>query len=80
MVNGKSFTNTTQIPSATTSTYIGLSEQAALDKAKAEAKTARIVERDGQALSMTMDYAPGRLNLSVKDGKVYKVQVEGSGN
>lgn len=74
-INGKSFTNTAQ--TADSSGYVGLSEQAALDKAKSENKAARVVERDGQALPVTMDFAPGRLNLYVKDGEVYKVVVEG---
>lgn len=79
MLNGKSFTNSAQVPkSSSGDEYVGLTEQAALDKAKSNNKAARVVERDGEPQSMTMDYMPGRLNLSVKDGKVYKVQVEGS--
>lgn len=77
-IDDKSFTNTAQSAGSTTDAYIGLSEQAALDKAKAENKPARVVERDGEALPVTMDYVQGRLNLYVKDGNVYKVQVEGS--
>lgn len=79
MLDGKSFTNDAQVPkSSSGDEYVGLAEQAALDKAKSDSKAARVVERDGEALPVTMDYSPGRLNLSVKDGKVYKVQVEGS--
>lgn len=81
MLDGKSFTNDAQVPkSSSGDPYVGLAEQAALDKAKSDNKTARTVERDGESLPVTMDYAPGRLNLHVKDGKVYKVQVEGSEN
>lgn len=76
-INGKSFTDSTQsVDKSGTNAYIGLAEQAALDKAKSENKSARIVERDGEALPVTMDYAPGRLNFYVKDGKVYRLQVE----
>ena len=78
MLNGKSFTNETQSVDSPADTYIGLTEQTALDKAQAENKPARIVERDGEPLAVTMDFMPGRLNLSVRDGKVYKVQVEGA--
>ena len=78
MLNGKSFTNETQSVDSPADAYIGLTEQTALDKAQAENKPARIVERDGEPLAVTMDFMPGRLNLSVKDGKVYKVQVEGA--
>ena len=78
MLNGKSFTNETQSVDSPANAYIGLTEQTALDKAQAENKPARIVERDGEPLAVTMDFMPGRLNLSVRDGKVYKVQVEGA--
>lgn len=76
-LNGKSFTNDAQSDYSNTDAYIGLTEQAALDKARTENKTVRVVERDSESLAVTMDYMPGRLNLSVKDGKVYQVQVEG---
>lgn len=77
VLNDKSFTNNEQSLDISVDEYIGLTEQAALDKAQAENKPARVVERDGESLAVTMDYVPGRLNLSVKDGKVYNVQVEG---
>lgn len=57
--------------------YIGLNEQDALTKADEANRVARIVERDDEALAVTMDFSPGRLNIFVKDGKVFKVQVEG---
>ena len=78
MLNGKSFTNETQSVDSPANAYIGLTEQTALDKAQAENKPARIVVRDGEPLAVTMDFMPGRLNLSVRDGKVYRVQVEGA--
>lgn len=78
-IDGKSFTNDAQSTSNTpTDTYINLPEQEALNKAKLEQKAARVVERNGEPLPVTMDYAPGRLNMYVKDGKVYKIQVEGA--
>ncbi len=77
LLNGTSYTNNAQSVTPTVDGYVGLTEQAALDRAKSQSKAARVVERDGEALSMTMDFMPGRANLYVKDGKVYKVQIEG---
>lgn len=77
MIDGKSFTNEEQSVNVYVGDYIGLEEQAALDKAASEKKPARVVERDGDSLAVTMDLIPGRLNFSVKDGKVNSVQVEG---
>jgi hypothetical protein len=75
--DGKSFTNPDQSLDNSTEPYIGLAEQAALDEARRNNKIARVVERDGESLAVTMDFMPGRLNLYFRDGKVYKVQVEG---
>lgn len=89
MIDGKSFTNSTQTQSepkpdpmpkpGTTKDgkYVGISERAALDKAKAAGKNARIVERDGIYLPVDASFQPGRLNFHVKNGKVYLVHVEG---
>lgn len=79
VINGKSFTNHVQSINDGASGYIGLTEQAALDKAATENKPARTVERNGESLPVTMDLVPGRLNLHVADDKVYKVQVETDG-
>lgn len=78
-IDGKSFTNDTQPlgGDSKTSAYVGLTEQAAADKATKDTKAHRVVERDGEALPVTADYSPGRLNFYVKDGRVYKVEVEG---
>lgn len=80
LLNGKTFTNEEQSIDSQPDDYVGLTEQDALAKADTENKSARVVERDGESLPVTMDYMPGRLNLSVKDDKVYKVQVEGEEN
>ncbi len=76
-LQGKSFVNHTQHVDASASEYIGLAEQAAVDKATRTRTPHRVVERDGMQLPVTMDFAPGRLNFYLKDGMVYKVQVEG---
>ena len=76
MLNGKSFVNESQ--ASKENDYIGLSEQAAMDKAKNAGLPHRVVERDGKSLPVTMDYVPGRLNLSVRNGFVYHVEVEGA--
>lgn len=57
--------------------YLGMAEEAALTKAKEARVLARVVERDGRPLPTTMDFREGRLNLTVADGKVAKVYVEG---
>ena len=77
VLSGKSFTNDEQSNDTSSSGYVGLTEDAALSKASLENKPARVVERDGEALPATADYSSGRLNLYVRDGNVYKVQVEG---
>ncbi len=71
------FTNNAQ--SVIDETYVGMTEAAALAKAQDQKTPARVVERDGKALPVTMDFAFGRYNLYVRDGKVYKVEVEGQG-
>lgn len=76
-INGKSFTNDAQSLNTDTSAYIGLSEKAALDKAAAANKAARVVERDDEFLPVDASFQPGRLNFHVKDGKVVSVNVEG---
>ncbi len=77
MIDGKTFTNENQSVDRDVNGLVGLTEQAVLDKALAENKPARVVERDGESLVVDMSFMPGRLNLYVKDGQVYKVQVEG---
>ena len=38
---------------------------------------ARVVERDGEPLPVTMDFIEGRHNFYVRDDLVYKVEIEG---
>ncbi len=77
-INGMSFSNPDQKVEQPTDGYIGLSEEEALSKAEQDNKQARVVERDGESLPVTMDYMPGRLNFYVSDGKIEKVQIEGA--
>lgn len=74
-IGNKTFVNSEQ-----KADYIGLSEQDALDKARSENKVARVVEREGESLAVTMDFMVGRLNLFIKNGAVYKVDIEGYAN
>jgi hypothetical protein len=60
--------------------YVGMTEQMALDQAKEINVPARVVERDGESLPVTMDYVEGRLNLYVKNGIVYRLSIEGADN
>ena len=75
MIKGVSYTKDMRPVDA--DTYIGLKEGEALTRAKQSNTPARTVERDGTPLPQTMDFVPGRHNLYVKDGKVYKVDIEG---
>lgn len=74
-INGKNFVNDLQVGD-TYDSYVGLTEQEAMDRAKRENKPHRVVERDGQSLPVTMDFVEGRLNFHVRDNRVYKVEVE----
>lgn len=73
-IYGKSYVNTGSVRDSTG--YVGLSEQAAKDKAKSAGVPSRVVERDGEPLPVTMDYVPGRVNLYVRSGDVYRVDIE----
>lgn len=53
-----------------------LSGQEALNKAKTENKVAGVVEREGESLPITMDLMIGRLNLYIKNGSAYKIDIE----
>ena len=75
LLGGKSFVN--ESSASKENDYIGLSEQAAMDKAKNAGLPHRVVERDSQWLAVTMDYVIGRLNFHVRDGRVYRVEIEG---
>lgn len=74
-IDGRSFVN--DIKFEESSDYVGLTEQEALDKAKKTGVPNRVVERDGELLSITTDYIIGRLNFYVENGQVYKVDIEG---
>ena len=79
LIERVTFMNTEQQANNPSSTheYIGLTEADALAKAQQANIAARVLERDGQALPATMDFREGRHNLYIKDGKVYKVEIEG---
>ncbi len=81
IINGKTYINNSITSGNKTDTgeatgYVGLSEQDALQKAANEKKAARVVMRNGEGLPVTMDFSPGRLNLTVNNGVVEKVEVE----
>ncbi len=70
---------TTSVPSTTVAAsgefaeYIGLTEAAAIAKADAADVRARVIERDGEKLQVTMDFDEERLNFVVVDGTVTNV-------
>jgi hypothetical protein len=74
-IDDKSFANPDQ-KTGDESGYIGLTEDEALEKASRDNQTIRVVERDGESLPVTMDFMDGRHNISIKDGRVYKIHIE----
>lgn len=56
--------------------YIGLSEEDAIARAESEDRPVRVVARDDEQINSTTDLRDGRLNLTIKDGKVASVEVE----
>lgn len=77
MINRVSFTNPDQSLDFDADKYVGMTEDDAMAEAKASNTPARVVERDGEGLPTTMDFIFGRHNFYIKDGKIYKVEVEG---
>ena len=55
---------------------MGLSLAEAQAKAKENGVDFRIAEEDGKANALTADLRPGRVNATVKDGKVTSVDIE----
>jgi hypothetical protein len=66
-----------EVPAAPTD-YVGLSEAAAAALAEENNVPFRVVERDGEALMVTEDWRPGRINAVVENGIVVSYTVEGS--
>lgn len=54
--------------------YIGLEEKEAISKAQANGLAYRVVARDDEEIAITMDLRPDRINFSIQNGKVYKVE------
>lgn len=50
--------------------FVGLGEVSALDAAADRGWAARVVARDGESFTVTMDYRQDRVNLVVEDGSV----------
>lgn len=44
-----------------------------MDRSRESGLACRVVERDGVALPVTMDYNETRLNLAVRNGRVMRV-------
>lgn len=54
--------------------FLGLSESDAVSKAKKDGRAYRVIARDGKSFPVTDDYSQHRLNFTVNDGKVTKVE------
>lgn len=52
------------------SSYLGLSENQATVKAKAEGREFRITSRNGEYYNVTMDFNSERLNFSIENDKI----------
>ena len=76
--DGQTYVNETQRPPKE-SGYIGMMEDEALLTASDNKIPARVVERDDESLPVTMDFIYRRHNFYVRDGFVYKVDIEGEG-
>ncbi len=55
---------------------VGLTIKEAQKLASENNRLLRVVEEDGEMYMVTMDYSPGRINVSVIDGKVVSYTVE----
>lgn len=76
LINGTTFVNSKQQVSPQ-EPYVGMTEEDALAKAAHDKTSARVVQRDGKSLPMTMDFVQGRHNFTITDGKVTSVEIEG---
>ena len=63
-------TTTSGTASANAGDYVGLTKQAAIDKAEAAGHTWRIGREDDQQFPATLDYNPNRLTFEIDNGKV----------
>ena len=52
---------------------IGLPEAEAMHRARESGLDCRVIERDGVAFPVTMDYSETRLNFAVRNGRVMRV-------
>ena len=76
LIGGLTYVNESQADNS--GDYIGMTEEQALAKAESEQKIARVVSREGVSIPVTMDYVEGRLNLTIKNGAVHRIDVESS--
>jgi hypothetical protein len=61
------------VDQASADKLVGLSEEAAIEQAKLNDWTPRVVSRDGESLPGTADYRLDRVNLTIVAGKVTAV-------
>ncbi|MEQ1849700.1 MAG: hypothetical protein ABL890_03870 [Candidatus Peribacteraceae bacterium] len=57
--------------------YVGMTVTQAETKASTEGAEFRVVMQDGEALPITLDYRPGRINATVEGGIVKSYEIEG---
>lgn len=56
-------------------TLFGMAEAYAIGKIEEAGYEWRVVQRDQEMFPATKDYRPNRINLTIKEGIVYKVSV-----
>ncbi len=57
--------------------YIGLTIEQAQSLAETNGVSFRVVAQDDEFFPVTMDYRPGRINATVRDGLIISVDIEG---
>lgn len=57
-----------------TTTYIGLTESQAIDRAESGGLPHRVVERDGEQFPITLDLNPDRINFTINSDEVTKAE------
>ncbi|HEX8182244.1 MAG TPA: hypothetical protein VF575_01425 [Candidatus Saccharimonadales bacterium] len=56
----------------TADAYVGLTEKEAVARAEKDNVTYRIVRRDSESFTSTMDYSADRMNFEIDDGRITK--------
>lgn len=75
--NRENTAGTKERAAAEVTDYVGLSLEQAQTLASEKGLPFRVVMKDGEALAVTLDYRPGRINASIENNIVVSYEVEG---